>query len=61
MAAKILFAFCLLLLVCIAESQPDVTKFFNVKNYGAIADGKTDNSAVCNNYFYSFGFNFLEF
>ncbi|KAK2429707.1 Pectin lyase superfamily protein [Trifolium repens] len=46
MAAKILFAFCLLLLVCIAESQPDVTKFFNVKNYGAIADGKTDNSAA---------------
>ncbi|MCH98690.1 polygalacturonase [Trifolium medium] len=46
MAAKVLFALCLLL-VFIAESQATkVNKFFNVMNYGATADGKTDNSAA---------------
>ncbi|CAJ2648443.1 unnamed protein product [Trifolium pratense] len=46
MAAKVLFALCLLL-VFIAESQATKVKnFFNVMNYGATADGKTDNSAA---------------
>ena len=39
---------CLLILslsVCVTEAQGE-TKDFNVKNYGAIADGATDNSKV---------------
>ncbi|CAJ2648442.1 unnamed protein product [Trifolium pratense] len=46
MAAKVLFALCLLL-VFIAESQATkVNNLFNVMNYGATADGKTENSAA---------------
>ncbi|KAK7274455.1 hypothetical protein RIF29_15545 [Crotalaria pallida] len=32
------------LLVCIAKTQEKVIKVFNVKDYGAIADGKTNNN-----------------
>ncbi|XP_027337385.1 exopolygalacturonase-like [Abrus precatorius] len=41
MCSKYLFLFCLL--VCIAEALPE-QKSFNVIDYGAIADGKTDNT-----------------
>ena len=49
MGLKLTFGWvCLLILslwVCITEAQGE-TKDFNVKNYGAIADGATDNSKV---------------
>ncbi|XP_061338688.1 exopolygalacturonase-like [Gastrolobium bilobum] len=43
MGAK--YMFCLCLFVWIAEAHFE-SKVFNVKDYGAIADGKTDNSAT---------------
>lgn len=45
MCAKYLFMLCLLAYA--AEAQ----KVFNVKDYGAIQDGNTDNSVVSNYFF----------
>jgi len=54
------FLFVLFLLaVCISKSQARVTNVFNVLNYGAIADGKTDNKEVYN-HLHSFSFLFLN-
>lgn len=57
MGLKLTFGWvCLLVLslsVCITEAQGQ-TKDFNVKNYGAIADGKTDNSKVILFFYLSF-------
>ncbi|CAL0315084.1 unnamed protein product [Lupinus luteus] len=36
----------MLLLVCVVEAKAQDIKIFNVKDYGAIADGNTDNSGV---------------
>lgn len=56
------FSFVLfLLVVCISKSQSRVTNVFNVLNYGAIADGETDNKEVYNhNHLHSFSFLFLK-
>lgn len=43
MAAKILFSLCFLVWISEAHIQ---NKIFNVMDYGAIADEKTDNSVV---------------
>lgn len=57
MGLKLTFGWvCLLILslsVCITEAQGQ-TKDFNVKNYGAIADGATDNSKVIHFFYLSF-------
>ncbi|KAK7274314.1 hypothetical protein RIF29_15397 [Crotalaria pallida] len=46
MAARWILVMCLLICIVESHARHNGLKFFNVKSHGAIADGKTDNSAA---------------